>query len=352
MSQQKNVRSDQRGLAAFIVVFIIMLILTLILLGFSRIIRREQQQVLDRTLSNRAFYAAESGVNVVMERIRQGTVSDKTDCGPSSGVTSADLQVDPDASTNTRVTCLTVDTTPNDLVYGSAPANQAFIAPFTAPEAVSSITFGWENPAVGTAPSYGCGGFDSPAAASWNCGAAMLRVDIVPVGAGMTRQSLIDNMFSVYMYPSGSGGGSVSYTTGAAAKGVKGLANCSASPTGPDCQLTVQGLGALGASEYSLRIMSMYQPAAITITPRNAAGSSLPLSDAQVVIDSTGRAQDVVKRVRVRKSLNTVLVPNYALQSADSLCKRMIVGSGTVSASYGIIGGTPAGLANPCVGWL
>ena len=349
---KRSLRRDQRGLASFIVVFILMLVLTMILLGFSKIIRREQQQVLDRTLSNRAFYAAESGINVVTEKIRNGTVSDKTDCGVGGGVTAADLQIDPDTSANTVVTCLTVDTTPSDLVYSSAPANRAFVAPFTANSTVGSINFRWENPAAGSATAYPCASFASPPAAGWNCGAAMLRIDIVPIKNSVTRPSLINDMFTVFMMPTAGGGGSVNYASGTAGKGVQALAKCTANDTVPDCTLTVQNLGAAGASQYSLRIMSMYQPASITIKPSDLAGGDLSLADSQVIIDSTGRAQDVVKRIRVRKGLHNSIVPNFSVQAADSLCKRMVVGSGTVSASYGIIDSSPAGLDNPCIGWL
>lgn len=350
-SQKRSLAKDQRGLASFIVVFIIMLVLSMILFGFAKIVRREQQQVLDRTLNNRAFYAAESGINVVVSKMESGGITDKTNCDAGSGITAADLQIDPNTANKTMVSCLTVDTAPTELVYSAVPANTALVVPFTASSVVSQISFEWENPAVGSAAVYPCAGFTTPPAAGWNCGAAMLRVDIVPITNAKNRQAWIDSMFSVFMYPASGGGGTVNYVSGNAGKGVTAAANCAINATAPDCRLLVQGLSALNAQQYSLRIMGLYQPAALVVRPTDNAGASMELSGAQVVIDSTGRAQDVVKRIRVRKAINSYIVPNFTVQTANSFCKRMVVnGTTSVSASFGVVPAS-SDIDNPCIGW-
>lgn len=352
-NRPRPVTADQRGLASFIVVFILMIVLSLILFGFAKIVRREQQQVLDRTLNNRAYYAAESGINVVISKMETGGISDKTNCDAGNGIAAADLQIDPNPANKTTVSCLTVDTTPTELVYSAVSANTALVAPFTASGVVSQINFEWENPAVGSSASYPCASFTTPPAASWNCGAAMLRVDVVPITNAKNRQGWIDSMFSVFMYPTAGGSGMVGYATGNAGKGVTAAASCAVDATAPDCHVTVQGLGALNTQQYSLRIMSLYQPAALVVRPTDAAGASLQLSGAQVVIDSTGRAQDVVKRIRVRKAINSYIVPNFTVQTASSLCKRMnVVGTTAVAAAFTAVATPlPAGIDNPCIGW-
>ena len=64
---------------------------------------------------------------------------------------------------------------------------------------------------------------------------------------------------------------------------------------------------------------------------------------AQVVIDSTGRANDVLRRVQVRITGgtttfsygdNTGNYPDNVLESADSICKRLSVAPG-----FGDLGG-------------
>ena len=46
-----------------------MIVMSLIVLGFAQISRRNQRESLDRQLSTQAFYAAESGVNDARELI-------------------------------------------------------------------------------------------------------------------------------------------------------------------------------------------------------------------------------------------------------------------------------------------
>lgn len=54
--------------------------------------------------------------------------------------------------------------------------------------------------------------------------------------------------------------------------------------------------------------------------------SSLGLKGAQIKVDSTGKAQDVLRRIQVRLPLNATgsqnQLPDNALQSTDSICKR------------------------------
>ncbi len=58
-----KLKQNESGLAAIAVTMIIMGIVTLIVVGFATLMRREQRQALDQQLSTQAFYAAESGVN-------------------------------------------------------------------------------------------------------------------------------------------------------------------------------------------------------------------------------------------------------------------------------------------------
>ena len=59
----------ERGVVSIMVSIVLMAVMTLIVLGFSEIARRDQRQTLDRQLSNQAFYAAEIGVNDAQQAI-------------------------------------------------------------------------------------------------------------------------------------------------------------------------------------------------------------------------------------------------------------------------------------------
>ena len=54
---------DQRGFAAIVVALVLILVLSLLTIGFAELMRHEQRSALDKQLSSQAYYAAESGVN-------------------------------------------------------------------------------------------------------------------------------------------------------------------------------------------------------------------------------------------------------------------------------------------------
>jgi hypothetical protein len=70
------------------------------------------------------------------------------------------------------------------------------------------------------------------------------------------------------------------------------------------------------------------------VTAKNAAGTDIKLSGAQAQIDATGKAQDVLRRILVNVPLhasNSNALPDYALESTDSICKRFAVMDGYYS---------------------
>src|SRR3954464_6641054 len=85
----KNAKlNSEAGMASFLIVMILMLVITLIVIGFAQVTRRNSREALDRQLSSQAFYAAESGVNVTTNAIIShvntyglGSLPTKTACG-------------------------------------------------------------------------------------------------------------------------------------------------------------------------------------------------------------------------------------------------------------------------------
>ena len=60
-----DLRKNQDGIVSLIVSITIMIIISLVVISFARLMRTEQEQALDRQLSSQAFYAAETAVNDV-----------------------------------------------------------------------------------------------------------------------------------------------------------------------------------------------------------------------------------------------------------------------------------------------
>ena len=82
---------DQKGMAAILITLIMMIVISLIVLGFAQITRHDQQQALDKQLSTEAFYAAESGINDAINAIQNlnyltSHPNGKTNCGYDSAL--------------------------------------------------------------------------------------------------------------------------------------------------------------------------------------------------------------------------------------------------------------------------
>jgi hypothetical protein len=94
-------------------------------------------------------------------------------------------------------------------------------------------------------------------------------------------------------------------------------------------------------SFYYLRLTALYQDLNVYVVASDATNNPLNLSGAQVVIDVTAQGNDVLKRERANLSVgkqSDLLFPNYALQSMDTLCKRLRLpklAAGSVASSFG-----------------
>lgn len=341
----RKLHSQQNGIASFIIVFSIMLVLSLIVLGFSRLMQREQRQTLDRNLSSRAYYAAESGINMAVKAIEANPAYQKTSCEPDGTITN--YVIDSVPANNTELTCLIVDAAPTNVEYSDVSANKSTVVPLDAgADSIRDIQFEWENTTVASPASYTCsaaaaGSF--AASGSWTCNAPVLRVDIVSSAGSFARASLVDNTMTVFFYPTNAAAGSAVYSTGVSNKGVVVRGNCTDKPTSPDCTASISGLN---SSTYAIRMMSLYGDAKVRITPTKLGGTSVNLRGVQALIDSTGRAQDQLRRIQVRKSLSRIndLVPDFAIQAASGLCKRIYVVNSGGASNVVVDPSAPAGI--------
>lgn len=318
-----RISRDEQGLAAFIIVFMLMVVITLIVTGYSQIVRRNAQQALDRNLSARAFYVAESGVNMAAQVLKTNPygVGGKTDCA-------ADANFNYTIDTDAEISCLTIDTAPTNLEFSNIPANgKSQVIPITANGTINQLEFSWQSTKKATSLPCAAGTKALPPndGTSWNCNAPLLRVDIVQTGAGINMNNLANTRtFSAFFYPTNGGAGTMTFASAAGNnKGAIGNANCTvalgAKPR--QCQMIVNTLP--GFSNYYIRVMSLYDNADMDLRAPNLAGNDLRLTGSQAIIDVTGKAVDVLRRIQVRKPVgNLGLVPDFGLQAAEGLCKR------------------------------
>ncbi len=330
-------KQQQAGIVSIIVATLLIVIVSLIVVAFAQISRREQRESLDAQLSTQAYYAAETGVNAAKARIQNLMVSDpaaldtpQPECHPATGPfsdISYDLS-DASAPSSVAITCLTVNPTPPDLSY-QLKTDSATIVPIVPKSGgtIVSLTFTWPKSAGFTADQNACksmasgGVWTLPIESTWNtvwkCPFAAIRADFVPVGS-LHRDDLLNNDNVSFMLPSGAGNGN----------GI--LNDVSSAQCTTSCRVTFNVSGLNSRSMY-LRLLSLYQGGeSVTITGTDSTGGAIGFTNAQAKIDSTGRAQDVLRRILVSVPLQSgpAYVPAQALVSGDSVCKRFGVFTG------------------------
>lgn len=360
-NKHNDTRVGQAGMASILVTMVLMIVISLIVLGFAQVSRRNQREALDNQLSNQAFYAAETGVNdyskivkdyismhslVVSTDIAQNTCTPAPSSKYSGLVGSTILSTSPDVS----YTCVLVDATPTSLQYGSV-GNTSLIIPINASDAsgntkiVNSLTLAWQttltNPITPPAdgcypnPSKGLSTIDTfPTSGVWaatKCGFGILRIDLVPTNGNLSLQGLQATTMTALLVPTNTNAGVsnpaiVNYSAGTnqyganANQGAVVAAKCDNS-TG--CSVTIKGLN---SANYYLRINSIYETASIKVIGYNDTMGSTPLSlGAQILIDSTGKAQDILRRIQVRIPVSAnanISTFDSAIQSSQSLCKQ------------------------------
>ncbi len=325
MSIIKKNELNQRGFASIVVALILVVVLSLITVGFVQLSRREQQNALNQQLATQASYAAESAINKVVSALRSGfaNVNPNTNCGTSA--------FNETLTTDVKVTCVLINKSPVNSQYGGVAANQGKIMTFnTGSTNVDNIDFSWASGTAANNTNFLSTTATNPVATDWNKPAVM-QLSITPLGTGnYSRSQMLSNTYNYFLYPGSAGVTSIN--TNIVLSNSKVLVKCDSLKASPDtCKLTINTsiLGLLPAKEYMVHFVSLYDSSDVKVgangTPMGGTLSQLQLQNAQAEIDVTARAQDVVKRIRVRVPINAAAsssVPDYALQ-ANNICKRM-----------------------------
>lgn len=324
--------ANEQGFVSIVVTVVVMSILGLIVVGFMAVMTREQRQVLDRQLSTQAYYAAEAGVNDAIAYLHTGGASQST-CGPVPGY---DNQLD--GSNNVSYSCVLIDKSPLYLTLDAAVGRSA-IVPLKASGQIQDIVVSWQDSGSGAVPSPSTFISDPthkhalPANADPSIGTGILRTSVMPFNPGNGRDQLIDQSSTFFLYPNDDNGGTNNVQYNQDGAFIDG--NCDTAATRPRfCQAVITNLpGKVATNTAYLRFKALYKSVSVHIQARDAAGNPLALSDAQAIVDSTGKASDVLRRIQVSVPLvNSYNIPEAALNSLETICKRMVVWNGGVFA--------------------
>lgn len=318
-SMRGRVVINQRGMATFAVTTVLILVISLIIIGFSQVVQRNQRETLDRQLSTQAFYAAESGVNTVVASIRDqlsagGSLPpNKDNCGPHASYPT----IQP-LNAGTEITCLLVSTDINTLVYDGVTESSPTVVPLESagPIPIGSITLSWSPTSAPANPSQNCSGTGFTTRANWLCGHGVLRSDLTTQPNGNTNGFAMSTFFNPRQQTTAS---TISFGSGG------GLTTGSCSDVGESkCVATITGLNAV---KYYMNLRSIYRDSSVKITGIDVNGQNVKFIG-QVLVDVTAKSEDVLRRIQVRVPLEARGVndlPPYAIQSTDSICKRFSV---------------------------
>jgi Tfp pilus assembly protein PilX len=361
MISMSKMRDDQRGMVSILVTMIMIIVITLIVLGFAQVTRRNERESLDDQLSTQAYYAAESGVNEAVNYLTNpkyiGTpFNTMNNCTSFIGTLSAvgvsnDLNAPTDS---TKYTCLMVNTEPNTLTVSplTQGSNTILYMANTDNEPFTTLNFQWaqqSNPSFGASTCSGSGasGKALPTLSSWDCPYGLFRLDLVDA-TNISNASLESNqdVMSFYLIPSYRTGSpfmkatTINWAPETAAACSSDTSRCPVQILPISCtanggcslQMTIKG----GSTEYFARLSMMYQDSSSIIVAGGdathpyvaAAGAGVSFAGGQALIDSTGQSEDELRRIQVRIPLETLssTLPANALQTTDSICKQLTDG--------------------------
>lgn len=344
MQQQQRERWKERGMVSILVTMLLMIVISLIVLGFAQISRRNQRQALDRQLSTQAFYAAEAGINDARNLIKGALISGsaippKSDCTPGSGATllfygGLAASLDPPKNT-VSYSCLMVDPTPKVLQYNDIGTTGTII-PMTSLSGANLSTLKLSistkdrslHPANGCPSSVNASFSKTTVWTTTNCGFGVFRFDLVPTTGSLSSSGLQDKTMTSFLVPMSSGGVSTVAYPAAPPASRNGNNRVAMACGDTGCTMTITGLS---ANQYYMRVTSLYKEVGLVITGTDSSGNPILFKDAQAVIDATGKAQDVLRRVQVHVPLTTAnsnQLSDYGLVSTDAICKRFAIMDG------------------------
>lgn len=345
--------NSESGAMAMITVVFLALLLSIMTLSFVRLSVREQRQAIDDSLTNRAFYAAESGLEDAKRALQRNfdtdpgndVVLNATSCRAADlPLLTYDTPANPDAvvlsaDLNTFYTCQLIDLSPPD--YQAELDEWGAVTLPLVPAgggAFSNVVIEWHQ----KGPSPYNGDYVLPASAAtpnlddygtWRTGVgrpAMLRAQFfsTPASGNLSRASFAST--AGFLRPSDNG-----LTTAQSVSAVgydKNVLN-----------FRCEDLGTISDGEYActailsgfdssrlnyLHLNSLYRSTNVRVSLVSSTGSELPMQDAQAIVDVTGRASDVYRRIEARVALTQVYpLPDYAIWANEEICKDFTIAS-------------------------
>jgi Tfp pilus assembly protein PilX len=385
--QLKN--HKEAGFVSLFTVIFFILLMTVITVGFLRVMSLEQQQSLDNDLTASAIAAAESGIEDGKRAIlAYNTTADPTlktalaaaftsnNCDSLTGSVpirnalglSATGNAIGNPAINQFYTCLTVSLNSPNYQNRQSAGSSDYIPLVAVGNNFQQIRVSWHligNPIGadydGVPANYAPGPLLPPLnnvngnpANSWSTQGypAYLRVQLYgnPATPNFSRADIDARSHTMFLVPSTQANvAAVDSTTPinfatndprgfdqpkTALRQVKCVNNPAGNAGSYACTALLElptGLSSTNNNFY-LRVTPMYGQSHFQVSLVNG-GSNVDMNGVQPIIDATGRAADVFRRQQARVRVNPISdLPEYVAESANTICKNMIVADGTAGS--------------------
>jgi Tfp pilus assembly protein PilX len=358
MNLPQKPSKNENGLASIVVVGLLIILLTLITIGFARIMNRSVQNATSNETAASASYAAQSGLNDLADYLRTNPNVKSTKCNDlikdSSGAKGPfynDVNISGD--NNVRLTCLLVNQRPTDLAYQNISNLKSKVVKLTTDTVtgtINSFMFSWQarDPSKNATPNPSVDLIDET---SWNNSnyIPMLRVTLYPVTtSGALDDNVQNNSRTYFLVPSNAGGpSSKTFDYLSTPSGTKKRIKCDTSDvpgfTGTadyNCNAVINGLDQVtNIDYYYARITPIYNNIDLKIKGNDIDNRVVKFKNVQAVLDVTAKAGPAAKRLQSRVDIAGIdssgavvpspntspdedNAPDFSLRSANALCKR------------------------------
>ena len=361
-------QQKEKGFVAIFTVIFFILLISVLTLGFLRIMITEQEQAVNDDLTKGGLAAAEAGVEDAKRALlarEQATGALRTEYDNALSTTACpgifgnatvrnDLGLVSDPAGGIRVssqselrqrhTCVTMEPLTDDYV-GNSRIGVGELIPLRGTANYSTVEISWHyTPEDGTPTLPITGGDQLYRQQTWlgNGYPAIMRLQFLEHGAGAIFINLVDtDSRTVFLAPASS---SVVNPNTPALDTIdpRAAGGSSLSPLNVQCNVgqpyvcTARipvGLTTPATVRF-LRVTSVYDTANFRIRLFNPGGGLVQFDGVQPVVDSTGVANDVFRRVQARIQLGSRgLYTDYALETGENLCKDFFVSSFTYIAT-------------------
>jgi hypothetical protein len=323
ISTNKNNRG-QEGMASIISALIIVILLSLISIGFAKIMSRSLENSVNSHLASAADYAAQSGINDAMAYINANGVQPVTSCNALNGSGGPPKSIKFQLSGDTKYTCI--------LISPSSPNLLDTIKPYTSSveivQGASRLTLSWQSPddRFSLLPKSGGKFLDEttwhqPYPPSDKGYAPVLRVTLYPLDSFGDMAGVQGQSETYFLYPT-SDGSTDPIVFGAGSDGLTKYIKCGNDSADYQCNATITGFSS--RTKFYVRLTPLYDKADTRIEGTDETGKQTQFSS-QITVDVTAQSGGATKRLQVRLSKTPPEIPEYALRTTNLLCKRLTV---------------------------